>query len=59
MKLRKNLSLCQEEINEIMGTFSEHFEYSMNDINSYEELTPKEKEIIPKWLFDKILEKNV
>lgn len=56
MKLKKDLHLCQEEINEIMGMFTEYFEYSIKDINSYEELTDEEKEIIPKWLFNKIAE---
>lgn len=36
----------------------EHFKYSIKDINSYEELTSEEKEIIPDWLFEAIIEKN-
>lgn len=57
MKLKKEVPLNDPEtINELMAMFVEHFEYSIEDIESYDELSAKEKEIIPKWLFDKIVE---
>lgn len=34
----------------------EHFNYSISDINSYDELTDKEKEIIPEELFNTFVE---
>lgn len=56
MKLKQGVILSQLEINELMGVFADHFEYSIKDINSYEELTEEEKKIVPEWLFDKIVE---
>lgn len=57
MKLKKEVPLNDPEtINELMAMFVEHFEYSIEDIESYDELSAKEKEIIPKWLFDRIVE---
>ena len=35
----------------------DNFEYSIKDINSYDELTDREKEIIDKELFESITEK--
>ena len=34
-----------------------HFEYSIKDINSYDELTDREKETIDKELFESMTEK--
>lgn len=57
MKLKKEVPLNDPEtVNELMSMFVEHFEYSIEDIESYDELSAKEKEIIPKWLFDRIVE---
>ena len=36
----------------IFNTLLDHFQYSIDDIDSYEELTEKEKEIISKEIFD-------
>lgn len=58
MKLKQGVVLSQLEIDELMGVFADHFEYSIKDINSYKELTEEERKIIPEWLFDKITEKN-
>ena len=44
-------------INSIYQMLLEHFEYSIKDINSYEELTKDEKNIISKDLFDSITKK--
>ena len=44
-------------INSIYKMLLEHFEYSIKDINSYEELTKDEKDIIPRDLFDSITKK--
>lgn len=56
MKLKQGVILSQLEVDELMGVFADHFEYSMKNINSYEELTDEEKKIIPEWLFNKIIE---
>lgn len=44
-------------INSVYKMLLEHFEYSIRDINSYEELTKDEKNIIPRDLFDSITKK--
>lgn len=56
MKLKQGVVLSQLEIDELMGVFADHFEYSIKDIKSYDELTEEEKKIIPEWLFNKIVE---
>lgn len=38
--------------NSLVTMLLNHFQYSIEDINSYDELTYKEKEIISKDLFD-------
>lgn len=43
-----------DEILQIYDMLVNHFEYSIKDINSYDELTDEEKEIIPKNLFERI-----
>lgn len=59
MKLRKeirfNIMLEWEYFQKML---LEHFKYSIKNINSYEELTSEEKEIIPDWLFEVITEEN-
>lgn len=35
-----------------------HFEYSIKDISSYEELTEEEKKIIPEDMFNALINKN-
>ena len=42
---------------EIYHTLLKHFQYSIKDINSYDELTSEEKEIIPERIFNQIIEK--
>lgn len=57
MKLKKIVPIGDSDsVNELMDMFINHFEYSFDNINSYEELTEKEKKIIPKRLFDMIVE---
>lgn len=56
MKLKKNLSLSDDLIWEIRDLFLNHFEYSIANINSYDELTEKEKSFIDKDLFNLITE---
>lgn len=36
----------------IFKVLLEHFKYSINDINSYDELTAEEKSIIPRDIFN-------
>ena len=43
-----------DEILQIYDMLVNHFGYSIKDINSYDELTDKEKEIISKNLFERI-----
>lgn len=52
-KLDPNL-FTNDEILQIYDMLVNHFEYSIKDINSYDELTDEEKEIIPKNLFERI-----
>lgn len=40
----------------IINILSQHFNYSINDINSWDELTDTEKEFIPKEIWDEIVE---
>jgi hypothetical protein len=53
MKLKDNFEITTSVIDMLM----DHFEYSIKDINSYDELTDREKEIIDKELFESITEK--
>lgn len=52
MKLT-NFKYCNGDIIKMLV---KHFNYSIADINSYDELTDKEKEIIPREFFDKFVE---
>lgn len=52
MKLKSTLVLS----NSVVNILKKHFEYSIKDIKSYDELTSEEKMIISKELFDKITE---
>lgn len=57
MKLKKTVPIGDSDfVNELMDMFINHFEYSIDNINSYEELAEEEKKIIPKRLFDMIVE---
>ena len=56
MKLNRDI-VDNFHINSIYKMLLEHFEYSIKDINSYEELTKDEKNIIPRDLFDSITKK--
>lgn len=56
MKLNRDI-VDNFHINSIYKMLLEHFEYSIKDINSYEELTKDEKDIIPRDLFDSITKK--
>ena len=59
MKLKKEIKFnIMLEWEYFQNMLLEHFKYSIKDINSYEELTSEEKEIIPDWLFEAIIEKN-
>jgi hypothetical protein len=53
MKLKDSFEITES----IIEMFMNHFEYSIKDINSYDELTDREKEIIDKELFESITEK--
>lgn len=46
------MKLNRENLINIFSALLDHFQYSINDIDSYEELTEKEKEIISKEVFD-------
>ena len=51
-----NKSLFEEKCYyEIYHMLLKHFQYSIKDIKSYEELTSEEKEICPKRLFDQLI----
>ena len=61
MKLKESFKKLFSEEVDVNDQFSiqlkviiAHFEYSIEDINSYEELTKKEKSIISKEIFDDI-----
>ena len=59
MKLKESFKkLFSEEVDDQFSiqlkAIIAHFEYSIEDINSYEELTKKEKSIISKEIFDDI-----
>ena len=59
MKLKESFKkLFSEEVDDQFSiqfkAIIAHFEYSIKDINSYEELTKKEKSIISKEIFDDI-----
>lgn len=53
MKLKDNFEITTS----VIDMLTDHFEYSIKDINSYDELTNREKEIINKELFESITEK--
>lgn len=56
MKLNRDI-VDNFRIDSIYKMLLGHFEYSIKDINSYEELTKDEKDIIPRDLFDSITKK--
>lgn len=58
MNIDKNLfeERCYYEIYHIL---LKHFQYSIKDISSYEELTSEEKEIIPERIFNQIIKKKI
>ena len=56
MKL-KEIKGSDTNFGEVIKMLIDHFNYSINEINSYDELTESEKEFISKELFDKITEK--
>ena len=49
-------SFTDDEIFQVYDILINHFEYSIKDINSYDELTNEEKEFIPRDLFNRITE---
>lgn len=49
-------SFTDDEILQVYDILINHFEYSIKDINSYDELTNEEKEFIPRDLFNRITE---
>ena len=46
--------LNEDEVLQLYDMLVNHFGYSIKDINTYDELTDKEKEFIPRDLFKKI-----
>lgn len=49
------LDVSQVDNKEVLAILINHFNYSIADIKSYDELTDKEKKFIPKKLWDKII----
>lgn len=45
-------------LSDIFNMLLDHFQYSIKDIDSYEELTEEEKKICPKELFNELTSKN-
>lgn len=45
-----------EHLNRLMNILLDHFDYSIKDIKSYDELTNEEKQIISKEEFDYLVE---
>lgn len=43
---------------DVLNMLVNHFNYSMRELNSYEELTDREKRIIPKKLWDEVKLRN-
>lgn len=58
MKLSTSFTNAEGNMNYLHRILLAHFEYSIKDINSYEELTEEEKQIIPKEVFNLITDKN-
>lgn len=52
------MKINTEYLNDILNILIKHFEYSIADIKSYEELTSKEKEIISIEMWNKIINNN-
>lgn len=58
MKLGISFINAEDNMNYLHRILLAHFEYSIKDINSYEELTDEEKQIIPEEVFNLITDKN-
>lgn len=58
MKLSISFINAEDNMNYLHRILLTYFEYSIKDINSYEELTEEEKQIIPKEVFNLITDKN-
>lgn len=58
MRLKEDILQTDETpvLSTVMEILVEHFNYSIADIESYDELTDEEKEIIPREIFDELVE---
>lgn len=54
MKLKRDLEFNSE----IFSIFVDEFDYIMHDVEDYEDLTDTEKQIIPREIWNKIMENN-
>lgn len=49
------IDVSKVDSKDVLAILINHFNYSMSELKSYEELTDKEKKFIPKKLWDKIM----
>lgn len=49
------IDVSKTDSKDVIAVLINHFNYSMSDIKSYEELTDKEKKFIPRKIWDKIM----
>jgi len=56
MKIKKCLKGENLYLDPLIRALVDHFQYSIKDINSYDELTDEEKKIITKEIFNELVE---
>lgn len=49
------IDISKTDNKEVIAMLVNHFNYSIQDIRNYDELTDKEKKFIPKKMWDKII----
>lgn len=57
MKVKNNVISSGEELDKFEAFLLNHFNYSIKDINNYNELTSEEKKLISEELFNKFCTK--
>lgn len=57
MKVKNNITSSREELDKFKAFLLNHLNYSIKDINSYNELTSEEKSLISEELFNKFCTK--
>lgn len=53
--MNMTLDVSKSDNKDVLAILINHFNYSMKEVNSYDELTDSEKKFIPRKIWDKIM----